>query len=151
MVYQRCFTSRLKATPETVWDWMTSFDGIAREMGPWLRMTAPPGVTGLLDVDWQPGQPLFRSRIKLFGLIPVDYSDLTFLSLVEGEGFVEQSPMGSMRAWRHERHILPADTGCVLRDNLTFEPRLAGGLSAGITTAFFRHRHRMLRKHLGHG
>lgn len=123
-------------------------DGIAREMAPYLRMSAPLGVTDLTSLDPEPGKRLFRSWIKLFGVLPVDYSDLTLVSMEEGVGFVEQSPMGTMRLWRHERRITPDGEGCVLSDVLTFEPRLAGWLTVRIVRALFGHRHRMLRKYL---
>ncbi len=149
MQYTLKFTTHIAASPSTVWDWMTSFDGISKEMAPYLQMSAPRGVGNLQSVGFQPGKPMFRSWIRLFGLIPFDYSDLTLLSLEEGVGFVEHSPMGSMRSWRHVRHLTPRGSGCVLTDELTFEPRIAGWLSYRIVRAFFNHRHRMLERHLG--
>nr|WP_298137704.1 hypothetical protein [uncultured Pseudomonas sp.] len=149
MPYSLKFSTHLSAPPSTVWAWMTSFEGISKEMAPYLQMSAPPGVGNLRSVEFQPGKPMFRSWIRLFGLIPFDYSDLTLLSLEEGVGFVEHSPMGSMRSWRHVRHLTPTAGGCVLTDELTFEPRLAGWLSYRIVRAFFNHRHRMLERHLG--
>lgn len=151
MRYNLTFSTHLAASPATVWDWMTSFAGISKEMAPYLRMSTPRGVTDLRSIDFQPGKPMFRSWISLFRLIPFDYSDLTLISLEEGVGFVEQSPMGSMRSWRHARRLTPAGDGCVLTDELTFEPRIAGGLSYRIVRAFFSHRHRMLARHLGKG
>ena len=149
MIYRRTFSSHLQASPETVWGWITSFDGIAREMAPYLRMSAPAG-TNRIDVEAVvPGQRLFRSWIKLFGLIPIDYSDLTLVQVEPGVGFIEESPMGTMCRWRHMRRITPEGQGAVLRDDLEFEPRLAGWLTAKIVEAFFAHRHRQLRRHLG--
>ncbi len=150
MQYQLTFSTHLAASPSTVWDWMTSFAGISREMSPYLHMSKPSGVSDLRSLAFQPGQPMFRSWISLFHLIPFDYSDLTLVSLEEGVGFVEQSPMGSMRSWRHSRQLRSAaDGGCVLTDELTFEPRTAGWLCCRIVRAFFSHRHRMLARYLG--
>lgn len=152
MKYTLEFSTRLAASPSDVWKWITSFDGISKEMAPYMQMSAPKRVAKLGDVKIVPGQRLFRSWITLFGVLPFDYSDLTLLSLEEGSGFVEQSPMGSMRLWRHERRITPlADSaaGCTITDTLTFEPRLAGGISRRIVHAFFEHRHRQLQLHLG--
>jgi hypothetical protein len=150
------FSTRVAASPAEAWSWMTSFAGIAKEMAPYMQMSAPKGVKNLGDVALVPGQRLFRSWITLFGVLPFDYSDLTLLSLEEGSGFVEQSPMGSMRLWRHERRITPADSsnhsdskGCTITDTLTFEPRFASGISRRIVCAFFEHRHRQLKLHLG--
>ncbi|TMB59565.1 MAG: hypothetical protein E6J56_00050 [Deltaproteobacteria bacterium] len=80
-------------------------EGISRELWPILRMTAPRGVKSIGDVPIEPGNPLFRSWILLFGLIPIDRSDLTLLSLDVGQRFVEQSPMLSMSLWRHVRTL----------------------------------------------
>ncbi|MEW6078010.1 MAG: hypothetical protein AB1724_09375 [Thermodesulfobacteriota bacterium] len=114
-----------------------------------MRMSAPPGVTDLTSIVVTPGKRLFRSWILLFGVIPFDFSDLTLESLEPGVGLVEQSPMGSMRLWRHVRRIEAASAGCILTDELTFEPRFAGRLTNRIIKAFFRHRHRMLARYLG--
>ena len=146
------FSTQVATSPIEAWQWITSFDGISKEMAPYMRMSAPKGVANLADVALVPGQRLFRSWISLFGVLPFDYSDLTLLSLEEGSGFVEQSPMGSMRLWRHERRIMPLpgpSAGCIIADTLTFEPRLAAGLSRRIVRAFFEHRHRKLKLHLG--
>ena len=71
-------------------------------MWPFFRMTVPKGVVSLNDVDIQLGVRMFRSYVFLFGVLLIDYSDMTLLELDIGEGFTEQSPMGSMKLWRHE-------------------------------------------------
>jgi ligand-binding SRPBCC domain-containing protein len=147
----RC-ESRLQATPGEVWAWITSVQGIAAEMAPYLRMTTPRHVRSLTDIDIQPGVRLFRSHLLLFGILPVDHSDLTLLELREGRGFIEQSPMGSMKSWRHERLILPGGAAepdaVVLIDQITFEPRFCRRLTRSIVRRFFAHRHDVLRKNL---
>ncbi len=143
------FRSRLTAPPAEVWRWITSFQGIATEMRPLMRMSVPRGIRRLTDVDVIPGQPLFFSWILLFCILPVDWSRLTLLEIDEGRGFVEQSPMGSMRTWRHERRIEAAENGCALIDRLSFEPRFAAPLVGWFVRRFFAHRHAVLRKHLG--
>ncbi len=149
MQYKLNFSTRLAAPQPRVWEWITSIDGISKEMAPYMRMTVPRGVTNIQSISFKPGKRLFRSWILLFGLIPFDFSDLTLESLDEGTGFVEQSPMGSMRLWRHERHLTPVEGGCLLTDNLTFEPRILGGLTFRIIKAFFTHRHRNLTRFFG--
>lgn len=37
------FGSTLAASPEAVWSWITSFDGISKEMAPVLQMSIPKG------------------------------------------------------------------------------------------------------------
>ncbi len=144
-----CYESRLRATDTRIWAWITSVDGIGRELRPWLRMTAPRRVRSLEDVRVRPGERLFRSYIFLFGVVPIDYSDMTLLQLDPGRGFVEQSPMASMALWRHERRILPGDDGTWrLVDRLTFRPRLAAPLTRWFIQRVFTHRHRVLRANL---
>lgn len=143
------FESALHASRAEVWGWITSVHGISTELRPFLRMGVPRGVRSLSEVSFEPGRPLFRSQIYLFGVLPVDHSYLTLLELREGIGFVEQSPMGSMRLWRHERTIEDAEHGCVLTDTLTFEPRFFARLSRWIVERLFTHRHAALRRQFG--
>ena len=149
MPYNLKFSTQVRVSAPEAWNWITSFAGISKEMAPYLHMSTPKGVNDMASVKIELGKPMFRSWITLFGVIPFDYSDLTPLSLDEGVGFVEQSPMGSMRLWRHERRISPNDQGCVIHDELTFEPRIAGWISFRIVRAFFHHRHRNLARYLG--
>jgi ligand-binding SRPBCC domain-containing protein len=143
------FESELKASPDEAWSWVTSMRGIRAEMRPIARMTAPRGITTILDVDVKLGEPLIRSWFLLFGFIPLDRSDLTLVELDEGHGFVEQSPMLGMRLWRHERAIDPVAGGCKISDRLTFEPRFSARLVRWFIAVLFRHRHRVLRRELG--
>ncbi|MBI3556570.1 MAG: hypothetical protein HY074_09930 [Deltaproteobacteria bacterium] len=146
------FESRLKSSRQAVWAWMTSVRGISTEIWPFFRMTTPKHVKNLNDVHPTSGKPLFRSTILLFGILPVDASDLTLLEFDEGRGFVERSPMFSMKLWRHERHIhdCPGDpASVVLVDRLTFQPRLAQPLIRWFIHKVFTHRHKVLRKQFG--
>jgi len=146
------FETRLSAPIESVWDWITSVNGIRLEMWPFFYMTVPKGVRFLSDVQIIPGTPMFRSYVFLFGLFPVDYSDMTLLELNPGRGFIEQSPMGSMKLWRHERQIAlsPSDANTViLTDQLTFQPRMAKRFVGWFIRRVFIHRHKVLRDNLG--
>ncbi len=129
---------------------MTSAQGITSEIMPLMKMTMPRGLQSLQDLEFISGRRLFRSYLLLGGLIPMDYSDLTLLELKANEGFVEQSPMASMRLWRHERWIRPAPDGetnsVLLLDELTFEPRFAGAVSRFFVRKLFEHRHQILRR-----
>ena len=149
MVTTLSFESTLAASPEKVWAWITSFDGISKEMAPILQMSTPKGMRNIASIPFEPGVPMFRSWIRLGGILPIDFSDLTLLSLTPGEAFVEQSRMGSMRLWRHERCISLHGSGCRITDTLTIEPRFGGRLAVGFAKKLFSHRHNMLKKHLG--
>lgn len=143
------FESKLASSREAVWDWITSVDGISAEIWPFFQMTAPRHVKNIRDLAPKPGQRLFRSIILLFGVLPVDYSDLTLLEFDDGRGFLEQSPMLSMKLWRHERRIIEQNTGVIVMDQLTFEPRVAQGLVGWFVRTVFTHRHQILRRHFG--
>jgi len=143
------FSSTLKTSRGELWSWITDLRCLRKEMMPFMRMTAPAGVAKLTDIQVIPGKPLFRSIILYLGVLPLDYSDVTLVSLAPGERFVEQSRMGSMRSWRHTREILPHphDPGrLVLRDELQFEPRFPRGLTTWLVRKFFEHRHTVLRR-----
>lgn len=143
------FSSDLNASPERVWQWMTSTSGILQEMAPLMRMTVPSSFTDLSTSAVPLGQRLFRSWVLLFGVLPIDRSDLTLLSLDPGKGFVEESPMLTMKLWRHERTIQVVDGRTRLTDRLTFEPRFASSLVSWFVDTMFTHRHAVLRRELG--
>src|SRR5512139_1412845 len=105
MQYTATFSSQLNATPMQIWAWMTSFEGISREMSPLMRMTAPPSVTNLQSLAFEPGKPIYRSWLLLLKFLSFDFSDFTLEKVEVGKGFVEQSTMGTMRLWRHVRRI----------------------------------------------
>lgn len=120
-------------------------------MHPVLKMTFPKGKASILDFQVVPGKPLFRSWILLFGVLPIDRSDLTMLEVEQGR-FVEQSPMVSMRQWRHERVIIPTNDneGALVIDTLEFSPRFAAPLVGLFVKRFFEHRHSVLRHIFSH-
>ena len=66
------------------------------------------------------GERIFRSWVLLFGVLPIDYDDLTLIALEPGRGFHERSRMLSMRVWEHERTLEPdGEGGCRVRDRLS--------------------------------
>jgi ligand-binding SRPBCC domain-containing protein len=142
--------STLSASPREVWEAASSMDGVNYELGPWLRMTAPPGLR-IDPADVVPGERLFRSRLLLLGVLPVDYDDLTFVRVDEGRGFLERSPMLSARVWEHERVIEPSGAGCRVTDRVRFVPRVpfTAPVHRRVVAAVFHHRHRRLRRRFG--
>jgi ligand-binding SRPBCC domain-containing protein len=138
--------SHLRAPPQQVWAHASSMAGVNHELGPILRMTHPPGMTAIDDRAVPLGVPLFRSTILLFGVLPVDYDDLTLESLEPGRGFRERSRMMTQREWIHERTIDPDEGGAILTDRIAFSPRLpgTGALLAPFIHLVFRNRHRRL-------
>ena len=146
------FESKLRAPAGRVWEWITSVEGISAEMWPFLRMTTPKGIRSLRDLQIRPGAPMFRSYVFLFGILPIDYSDMTLAELSAGQGFIEQSPMGSMKLWRHQRRIVPcpADPSAVLLvDQLTISPRMARRFVGWFIRRVFTHRHEVIKRNLG--
>jgi ligand-binding SRPBCC domain-containing protein len=142
----------VEAPAEQVWARVVTPEGINDELRPWMTMSMPRGAESL-TVDSVPvGEPIGRCWLRLFGVVPFDYDDLTIAELRPGQGFHEESTMLSMRLWRHERSVTPEGDGKTLvRDRLTFEPRapmrlLTPVLGAGIR-ALFGHRHRRLVRH----
>ena len=138
--------SRVGAPPERVWAHATSAAGINHELAPFMRMTHPPGVTSLVDASVTLGKPLFRSVILLFGVLPIDYDDITLEALEPGRSFRERSPMLSMRTWIHERTIEPLPGGARVVDQITFETRIPGmgPILAPLLHLVFRNRHKKL-------
>lgn len=147
--YQHEASSALGASAERVWAHATSVAGINAELAPWLKMTAPPGLKSLADVEVVPGRPLGTSTVLLFGWLPVDRIDLTLVELEPGRRFVERSRARSQKLWQHERTVEPEGGGCRLTDRLTFEPKLGGPLVAAFLRRVFANRHAYLRRTFG--
>ena len=138
-------STHVTAAPDAVWARVSTFEGVNHELGPWLRMTAPAGLR--IEPESIPlGERWFRSRLLLLGLLPVDYDDLTFISITVGRGFHERSQMRSMRVWEHERTLEPDGEGTLVRDRLSFVPRVraATGAQRALVAWTFRRRQRRL-------
>jgi len=98
-----------------------------------------------------PGQRLFRSRLLLFGIVPIDRTDLTLIELQPGRRFLERSPMATQRIWEHERLLESVPGGTRITDRLAWQGRLPGS-SATFALAvpfLFRWRHRRLERLFG--
>jgi hypothetical protein len=144
-------SSRLDASPTAVWDRVMTPEGINDEMRPYLRMTLPPGVEQLDPESVEIGTPIGRSWILLFGLLPFDYDEVCLVRLEPGRGFLERSKMLSQRSWEHERTLEPGESGCIVTDRVSWQPRLGlpGAPLRPVIAWFFRHRHKRLRRHFG--
>jgi ligand-binding SRPBCC domain-containing protein len=144
--------SIVAAPPDAVWARVSTFQGVNDELLPLMRMTAPAHVRALDPSQVVLGERIFRSWVLLFGVIPIDYDDLTLIALEPGSGFHERSRMLSMRVWEHKRTLEPTgDAATRVSDRLSFEPRLPGSgpLLERFIRATFRHRHRRLRRRFG--
>ena len=139
------------AAPATVWQRVTQPDGINHEMRPWMTMRMPRAAAGLTVETLPLGRPVGRAWLRLFGLVPFDFDHLTVVELDPGVRFLERSTMLSMRRWEHERTLTPISGGTLVHDRVVLEPRLpVPGLAAFLARmvdAFFKHRHRRLRRY----
>lgn len=140
------FDSRVPITPREAWNWSTSVRGTDAEMGPILKLDFPAGMTEIPQDQASLGKQLGRCKFLLFGIIPVDLSRLTFVEIEPGRRFVEQSPLLSMKEWRHERVIAPGPDGTHVVDTLEFTPRFATPVVKWFISRFFAHRHAQLKK-----
>jgi hypothetical protein len=134
-----------------VWSRVSTARGINDELRPLLRMTVPASLRreGLarVEVGWR----MCHSFVLLFGVLPVDYDDITLVRLDPPAGFPERSRMLSQRVWERERTLEQVPEGCVLSDRVSYEPRLAmpDQILRRLYGAVFRHRHRRLRRRFG--
>ena len=144
-------TSRLAAPPEAVWKRVITPAGIRDEMRPFLRMTIPRGFESLEPESVTLGEPIGRSWILLFGVLPIDFDEICLVRLDAGRGFLERSRMLSQRVWEHERTVEPEPGGCTITDRIAWEPRgpLPARWLAPMFGWFFRHRHRRLHRYFG--
>jgi ligand-binding SRPBCC domain-containing protein len=147
-------SSRIPRPAADVWGRVTTPEGIRHELLPILSMTMPPGLRRrtLEDAPEVLGRPLGKAWLLLFGMIPVDFDDMTLVAFEPGRSFHEVSRMALLPRWEHERSVTPdGDGACIVHDRLTFEPRLARlpgvrRLVAAVVGALFSHRHRRLAR-----
>ena len=128
-------SSDLAVAADELWEEVGTLAGVNRELGPWLRMTAPRDLRGATLADLTPGRPAGRAWLLLGGLIPVDYDDLCIESL-GARSFRERSRMLTMDPWRHERTI--EEVGhAVVPDHRSppVQPSPAAGTGAGSRSA----------------
>jgi ligand-binding SRPBCC domain-containing protein len=149
----RTFTTMttLGVAPDQVWQRVITPEGINAELRPVLRMTVPRAWRGTTLETVAPGTRLGRSWLLLFGVLPVDYDNITLVEWEPGRRFREDSTTLSMRHWQHERSVLPWERGCIVQDQVSFAVRnplaLLPGLErlcGALLQALFRHRHRRL-------
>lgn len=145
--------SEVDAPIERVWAAVTSPEGINAELRPYVRMTVPDGFRGRTIEDIAPGTNLGRSFFLLFGVLPMDFSNMTVAEIDAGHRFREKSTMMSMRVWTHERTLRSIGDRTEVTDAVTFAPRAplswipgwSKALRAGLAF-LFRHRHRRLQE-----
>jgi hypothetical protein len=144
-------TTDLAAPADTVWQHVTTVDGINGELMPLMRMTVPRDLRDATLDDLPLGQRAGRSWVLLFGLIPVDYDDLTIAERGPGHRFFEQSKMLTQSHWTHERTVEPTAGGSRVTDHLTWQGRARplGAMYRFVIPIVFGHRHRRLAKRFG--
>ena len=144
-------SSVVSARSADVWARVVTPEGINDEFWPWLTMSMPTEAAGLSIDTLELGKPVGRSWIRLFGVLPVDYDDLTIAELEPGRRFLEQSRLFSAPQWQHERLVEPVDAATSrITDRLSFTPRRGFGLLARpLIELIFWYRHRRLMRHFG--
>lgn len=143
------FESKLKATPSQLWQWITSVNGFSTELSPYIKMQFPERIQTLEQVEIKMGEPLAKARILFMGFLPLGTANIHIVKLETNKGFVEESPMGALKYWKHERKIetVPGETdSSVLVDILTFDPPYARMMTEIGIRLLFKHRHQKLRK-----
>ena len=143
--------TEVAAPPNVVWQHAISIDGVNGELMPLVRMTVPRDLVGATLDDLPLGHRAGRSWILLFGLIPVDFDDLTIAERGPGHHFFEQSRMLTQSRWWHERTVEAVPGGSRIVDRLRWEGRgrSLGALFGLAVPVLFRHRHRRLCGRLG--
>ncbi len=145
------FISQLAAPADRVWAHATSPSGINRELSPVMKMTFPAGIDALSEDTVRVGEPICKSWFLMFRFLPIDRAVVTLAEIGPGRRFVEQSPLSSMRLWRHTRTVSESGTGSTIEDVLDFEPRgpVPQALSEWFVRRIFEHRHARLRETFG--
>ena len=148
--YEFEISSGLNAIPSLLWDAAVTPASVNREFRPVLRMTFPNGTRRITE-PLVLNQTKFRSWLLLFGVLPIEYDDLSFSEVVEGQMFHEKSSMFFVRTWEHIRRITPVECGSRLTDTIRFEPkvRIFGTAQLKLFKLVFKLRHMNLLKTYG--
>jgi ligand-binding SRPBCC domain-containing protein len=143
--------STVEASPDKVWRHATNMRTVNLELRPLLRMTYPRRYESLEVSSITLQQPLFRSWVLLFGVLPIDTYDITFVEFEPGHRFLERSPTLSQRRWQHERAIETSGVGARVTDRIEIRPRATWllPLYSWLVRLVFRNRHRNLRRLFG--
>jgi hypothetical protein len=168
------FVSHVSTPRDLVWSGITTFHGVNKEFFPLLRMSCPfPDLR--LNSAMATGQPLFRSWLLLFGIMPIEFDLLGLSSVIENVSFEEKSTMALISEWNHHRFLCDENAeeeqdeekeeegserhyedgkerkiargGTIIRDRLLFTPRIPGTgfILRLIVRALFSYRHMRLR------
>lgn len=149
MAFDLEFESELAAPEDEVWAAVTKLEGVNRELGPWVFMTAPREARGKSLADVPLGEVAFVSTLLAFHLLPFDRHRLRLVEAERGH-FLERSSSLLQKHWEHERWVEATPRGARVRDRLHVEPRLGlEPLTRAVVRALFHWRHRRLRERFG--
>jgi hypothetical protein len=140
----------VRADRSDVWAGISSVDAVNREVSPFVRMTDSTNGAPFDTEPWRGGAPVLWQL--LFGFIPFDRHRVELVALPGEGGFREASSSWWHRVWRHERTLVDhPGGGCIIRDDVEIEPRLAAAdpIIEFAVGRMFRHRHRYLRRRFG--
>lgn len=144
-------SSIVAADADALWAHCSSMRGVSRELRPWIRMTYPADAESLVTEPFVAGERLFRSSLLLFGIVPIDRTDLTLVELQPGRRFLERSPMATQHIWQHERLLEPVPAGTRITDRLQWHGRFPGASTtfALAVPLLFKWRHHQLKRIFG--
>ena len=115
--------SVLYEQPQEVWERVSTFAGVNDEFGSLLRMSAPAGAR--IDATVPIGRRWFRSRLLLFGVLPVEYDDLVFTAIEPGRRFHERSSMSPCACGSMSGALSRIPDGCIVRRQRQLERPLS--------------------------
>jgi|SRR6516164_2976039 len=139
----------VRANRAEVWAATCTVGGVNREVSPFVRMTDPTHGAHFDAEPWH-AEPQVLWQL-LFGIIPVDRHRVELVALPDERGFCESSSTWLHRVWRHERTLLDDPGGCIVRDDVEIEPRLAvfAPIVGWAVNQMFRRRYRYLHRKFG--
>ena len=140
--------SKVNADKQALWQHVTQMQNVNYELLPIVRMTYPNNRAALNSADVPLHTPLFTSVLLLFSIIPIDLHHLAFDKIDDGNAFYENSTTLTHKYWKHTRTLTATDGGTIVKDEVTFQPRLGllGHLFLPVYKGVFAHRHRRLAK-----
>lgn len=140
--------SKVNADKQALWQHVTQMQNVNYELLPVVRMTYPADRAALNGVDVPLHTPLFTSVLLLFSILPIDLHHLAFDRIDKCNAFYEHSTTLTHTYWKHTRTLIATTGGTIVKDEVTFQPRLPllGYIFLPIYKQVFAHRHSRLVK-----
>lgn len=129
-IYQLKTTQKIPASPEAVWDFISSPQNLSKITPPYMGFVI---TNGLIPEKMYPGM-IISYKVSPVLNIPMNW--VTEITHVEpGVYFVDEQRVGPYAIWHHQHKITPIEGGVLMEDIVTYRPPM--GFLGKLANALF--------------